>query len=98
MRRDSIAPTRWIARMRPLTAFADLVTVAVAAAVCAALAAVPWLRIPAGLLLVLVLPGYAIAALLLPGGPRTRAVLWRGMWTAGLSFAVAVLGGLLLNL
>jgi hypothetical protein len=77
----------------------DLAVVGVAAVVCGALATVPWLRVPSGLLLVLVLPGYALAALTLPDGPtRTSPLLWRGIWTAGLSLAVAVFTGLLLNL
>lgn len=79
----------------------ELATAAVAAA-CSAGAAVPGLRVVAGLLLVLVLPGYALSALVVPAAPaglmRVSPVLWRGMWAVGLSLAVAVLGGLLLNL
>lgn len=59
------------------------------------------LRIVAGIPLVLVLPGYALSALLLPDRVRPvyiNAALWHGMWIAGLSLATAVLGGLLLNL
>lgn len=59
------------------------------------------LRIAGGIPLVLVLPGYALSALLLPHGVRPvyiSAALWHGMWTVGLSLATAVLGGLLLNL
>ncbi len=99
--RKRAAPRRELAGFGPLTAFADLMVVTAGAVACAAFAAVPWLRIPSGLLLVLVLPGYAVAALILPDGPartRTRGVLWRGLWTAGLSLAVAVFAGLLLNL
>jgi hypothetical protein len=59
----------------------------------------PWLRVVAGLPLVLVLPGYALSMFVVPRVPsRLSPVLWRGMWTVGLSLAVAVLGGLLLNL
>lgn len=121
-----------IAGVRPLTAFAGLAAVVVAAVSCAAFAAVPWLRVPAGLLLVLILPGYVLTALIVPTetrrgwasrqrgslrqpcrpegfvapttpfgiGDRTRTgpLLWRGMWTVGLSLAVAVFVGLLLNL
>jgi Protein of unknown function (DUF1616) len=59
-----------------------------------------WLRVLAGVPLVLVLPGYALTAFGLPArSPRGFSpVLWRGLWTVGLSLAVAVLGGLLLNL
>jgi Protein of unknown function (DUF1616) len=87
----------------------DLAVTALAALACAAWTGVPGLRIATGLLLVLVLPGYALSTLLVPGGPDRAGgpgrpggpggpVLWRAMWTAGLSLAVAVLGGLLLNL
>lgn len=80
----------------------DLVVTVLAAILCAVWTAVPWLRIAAGLPLVLVLPGYALSTLIVPDGPRARGkispALWRSMWTAGLSLAVAVLGGLLLNL
>jgi len=57
------------------------------------------LRIVAGLPLILVLPGYALSALVLPGRPAAIGpLLWRAMWVVGLSLAVTVLGGLLLNL
>lgn len=59
------------------------------------------LRVAAGIPLVLVLPGYALSALLLPDRVRPvyiSAALWHGMWITGLSLATAVLGGLLLNL
>jgi hypothetical protein len=95
------APRREIAGFGSLTAFADLMVVTAGAVACAAFVAVPWLRIPSGLLLVLVFPGYAVAALILPDRPArtgTSGVLWRGMWTVGLSLAVAVFAGLLLNL
>lgn len=61
---------------------------------------IAWLRVLAGVPLVLVLPGYALTAFALPArSPRGFSpVLWRGLWTAGLSLAVAVLGGLVLNL
>jgi hypothetical protein len=57
--------------------------------------AVTTLRTIAGLPLVLVLPGYALSLLLLPSVPD-RA--WRAAWSVGLSLAVAVLAGLLLDL
>lgn len=64
--------------------------------------AVAVLRVLAGLPLVLVLPGYALSTLLVPadaGRPgRINPLLWRSMWATGLSLAVAVLGGLMLNL
>jgi uncharacterized membrane protein len=53
------------------------------------------LRTIAGLPLVLVLPGYALSLLLLPSLPHWW---WRAGWSAGLSLAIAVLAGLLLNL
>jgi Protein of unknown function (DUF1616) len=67
----------------------------------AAATQVPWLRVAAGLLLVLVLPGYSLVALLPDGMGRPSGfspLLWRVIWTSGLSLVVAVLGGLLLNL
>lgn len=80
----------------------DLAVAALAALACAAWTGVPGLRIGAGLILVLVLPGYALSTLLVPDGPGARgkisSLLWRAMWSAGLSLAAAVLGGLLLNL
>ncbi|HEY1627842.1 MAG TPA: DUF1616 domain-containing protein [Streptosporangiaceae bacterium] len=62
--------------------------------------ALVWLRVLAGVPLVLVLPGYALTAFALPArSPRQFSpVLWRTLWTTGLSLAVAVLGGLVLNL
>jgi hypothetical protein len=62
--------------------------------------AIAWLRVLAGVPLVLVLPGYALTAFALPArSPRRFSpVLWRCLWTVGLSLAVAVLGGLVLNL
>lgn len=63
-------------------------------------AAAMTLRVTAAIPLVLVLPGYALSALLLPDRVRPvyiNAALWHGMWIAGLSLATAVLGGLLLN-
>jgi hypothetical protein len=80
----------------------DLAVTVLAAIGCAVWTAVPWLRVAAGLPLVLVLPGYALSTLIVPDGRGARGkispVLWRAMWTAGLSLAVAALGGLLLNL
>ena len=62
--------------------------------------AIAWLRVLAGMLLVLVLPGYALTAFIQPArSPRRFSpVLWRGMCSVGLSMAVAALGGLVLNL
>jgi hypothetical protein len=80
----------------------DLAATAVAAAACSAGVAIPGFRVVAGLFLVLVLPGYALSALIVPAGPgeeaRISPVLSRGMWAVGLSLAVTALGGLLLNL
>ena len=66
------------------------------------------LRVLAGVPLVLVLPGYALSTLLVPVVPVVPAgsgrpgcinpLLWRSVWATGLSLAVAVLGGLMLNL
>jgi hypothetical protein len=57
------------------------------------------LRTLAGLPLVLILPGYALSPLIVPSRPPSLGpLLWRSMWVAGLSLAVTVLGGLLLNL
>jgi uncharacterized protein DUF1616 len=53
----------------------------------------------AGLPLVLVLPGYALSTLIVPRPPsHIGPLLWRASWIAGLSLAVTVLGGLVLNL
>jgi hypothetical protein len=80
----------------------DLAATAVAAAACAAGVAIPGIRVVAGVFLVLVLPGYALSTLVVPAGSgwagHVNPALWRGIWTAGLSLAVTVLGGLLLNL
>lgn len=61
------------------------------------MAGLPWV---AGLPLALALPGYALSTLLVPAAPRGQMnpALWRGLWTVGLSLALAALGGLLLNL
>jgi Protein of unknown function (DUF1616) len=60
------------------------------------------LRILAGLPLVLILPGYALGTLVLPAGsarpPHIGPLLWRVMWVPGLSLAVTVFCGLVLNL
>src|SRR5487761_1406238 len=81
---------------------ADLAVTSVAAAGAAAGTFVPGLREVAGLLLVLVFPGYALSALAVPAVPawfrQVNPLLWRGMWTVGLSLAAAVALGLLLNL
>jgi Protein of unknown function (DUF1616) len=91
--------------MRRNTDLAVTAAVTVAAALVTGLIAgggpgIAWLRVLAGVPLVLVLPGYALTAFGLPGrSPRGFSpVLWRGLWTVGLSLAVAVLGGLVLNL
>jgi hypothetical protein len=77
----------------------DTLVTAAVTVVAALLTGVPGARIPAGLLLVLLLPGYALSALVLPGRPPSIGpLLWRAMWVAGLSLAVTVLAGLLLNL
>jgi len=76
----------------------DLVVTAAAAVACACAAFVPGLRVAGGLLLLFVLPGYALSTLIVPARGRISPLLWTAMWTAGLSLAVAVLGGLLLNL
>ncbi|MGH3321230.1 MAG: DUF1616 domain-containing protein [Streptosporangiaceae bacterium] len=62
-------------------------------------------RTVVGLPLVLVLPGYALMAALLPAADwrgsrsqRDHAILERAVWSVGLSLAVSALGGLLLNL
>jgi hypothetical protein len=90
--------------MRRNTDLAVIAAVTVAAALVTGLTggggpAIAWLRVLAGVPLVLVLPGYALTAFTLPArSPRGFSlVLWRGLWSTGLSLAVAVLGGLLLN-
>ena len=81
---------------------ADLAVTAPAAAGAAAGTFVPGLRVAAGLLLVVALPGYALSVLAVPAVPdwfrQVNSSLWRGMWTVGLSLATAVVAGLLLNL
>jgi hypothetical protein len=76
---------------------ADLQVTAAAAVVCALalLAPLAPVRVTAGLLLVLVLPGYALTAALLPRRSLGRPEL--ALCALGLSLAVAALGGLLLN-
>jgi hypothetical protein len=76
---------------------ADLQVTAAAAVVCGLvlLAPVPPVRVTAGLLLVLVLPGYALTAALLPRRSLGRPEL--ALCVLGLSLAAAALGGLLLN-
>jgi hypothetical protein len=76
---------------------ADLQVTASATVVCALalLAPLPPVRVSAGLLLVLVLPGYALTAALLPRRSLGRPEL--ALCVLGLSLAVAALGGLLLN-
>jgi Protein of unknown function (DUF1616) len=76
---------------------ADLQVTAGAAVVCALalLAPLPPVTVTAGLLLVLVLPGYALTAALLPRRSLGRPEL--ALCVLGLSLAVAALGGLLLN-
>lgn len=75
-----------------------LVIVLAVAALAAGLLGVSFkpVQVPLALLLVLVLPGYALQAAMLPGrgiNSVTHAVL-----TVGLSLAVSVLGGFVLNL
>ncbi len=55
-----------------------------------------WLRAPLLVPLVLVLPGYALAANLFP--PRSVSPAERGVYAVGLSIAVAAAGGLLIQL
>jgi uncharacterized membrane protein len=55
-----------------------------------------WLRATLLIPLVLALPGYALAASLFP--PRTISPAERGVYTIGLSIAVAAIGGLLIQL
>jgi len=55
-----------------------------------------WLRAPLLVPLVLVLPGYALAANLFPPGSVSPAE--RGVYAVGLSIAVAAAGGLLIQL
>lgn len=56
------------------------------------------LRVLTGIPLALLLPGYALSLLLLPGKEsRGMPLLRRMMWTVGLSLVVTVLGGLVLN-
>jgi len=76
---------------------ADLQVTAGAAVLCALVLLVPAapVRVTAGLLLVLVLPGYALTAALLPRRSLGRPEL--ALCALGLSLAVAALGGLLLN-
>ena len=76
---------------------ADLQVTAGAAVVCALVLLVPVapVRVTAGLPLVLVLPGYALTAALLPRRSLGRPEL--ALCALGLSLAVAALGGLLLN-
>lgn len=77
----------------------DLLLAIVLALVCGALTTEnlhsPGLRIAAGVLLVLILPGYALSALVLPGGQLGKAN--RLLCTLGSSLSVAALGGLLLD-
>lgn len=56
------------------------------------------LRVLTGIPLALLLPGYALSLLLLPGKEsRGMPLLRRAMWTVGGSLVVTVLGGLVLN-
>ncbi len=77
----------------------DLIAVVVLAClafVAALLTAPLWLRAPLLVSLVLILPGYALAAILFP--LRTISPAERGVYTVGLSIAVAAIGGLLIQL
>jgi uncharacterized membrane protein len=73
----------------------DLILV-VALACLAFVAALLWLRAPLLVPLVLALPGYALAAILFP--LRTISPAERGVYTVGLSIAVAAIGGLVIQL
>jgi len=79
--------------------FSDLLIVSVLAVAMLGLALLGWdggvLRLVLGMLLVLVLPGYALTAALFPEPtlPRTDRLLY----TVGLSLVVTILGGFVLN-
>lgn len=73
-----------------------VVALACLAFVAALLSAPVWLRAVLLVPLVLVLPGYALAAILFP--LRTISPAERGVYTVGLSIAVAAIGGLLIQL
>jgi hypothetical protein len=76
----------------------DLLLVAALAVICALLSAtvdVSAIRIPAGLILELLLPGYALGALALPR--RELSVAERALLAVGGSLALTALGGLLLD-
>jgi Protein of unknown function (DUF1616) len=73
-----------------------VVALACLAFVAALLSAPVWLRAPLLIPLVLALPGYALAANLFPLGTISPAE--RGVYTVGLSIAVAAAGGLLIQL
>lgn len=73
-----------------------VVTLACLAFVAALFSAPVWLRAPLLVPLVLFLPGYALAAILFP--LRTISPAERGVYTVGLSIAVAAIGGLLIQL
>lgn len=81
-----------------LGARVDLLAVAVLAVLCGALAGLvgtPALRVPAALALVLVLPGYALGALVFAG--HTRDAAQAALGALGGSLVVSALGGLLLD-
>jgi hypothetical protein len=63
----------------------------VAASVCALGPDMPWLRVPFALILLLALPGYAIARALFPEADQDPVRL--ALLTVGLSLAVAVIAG-----
>lgn len=73
-----------------------VVALACLAFVAALLSAPVWLRATLLIPLVLALPGYALAAILFP--LRTISPAERGIYTVGLSIAVAAIGGLLIQL
>ncbi len=76
----------------------DLVAVSVLALICAAVSAtvdLPAVRIPAGLILELALPGYALGALVF--ARRSLSGAERVLVTVGASLAVTALGGLALD-
>jgi uncharacterized membrane protein len=73
-----------------------VVALACLAFVAALLSAPVWLRAPLLVPLVLVLPGYALAAILFP--LRTISPAERGVYSVGLSIAIAAIGGLVIQL
>ena len=73
-----------------------VVALACAALLVALFSAPVWLRAPLLVTLVLILPGYALAANLF--APRTVSPAERGVYAVALSIAVAAVGGLIVQL